>query len=89
MGFARKVADRVVFMDGGRIVEEGRPAEVSTHRGIRGLEVFSKPFCPDVRLRDRGNHHAQAPYPIGFQSFSGRCCSSTLREASLSTTGEH
>lgn len=25
MGFAREVADRVVFMDGGRIIEEGRP----------------------------------------------------------------
>jgi polar amino acid transport system ATP-binding protein len=28
MGFARRVADRVVFMDGGVIVEEGPPAEV-------------------------------------------------------------
>jgi polar amino acid transport system ATP-binding protein/general L-amino acid transport system ATP-binding protein len=28
MGFARKVADRVVFMDGGRIVEEGPPDEI-------------------------------------------------------------
>jgi len=28
MGFARKVADRVVFMDGGRIVEQGPPAEL-------------------------------------------------------------
>ncbi|MDH4140499.1 MAG: amino acid ABC transporter ATP-binding protein [Coriobacteriia bacterium] len=28
MGFARDVADRVVFMDGGVIVEEGTPAEV-------------------------------------------------------------
>lgn len=28
MGFAREVADRVVFMDGGYIVEEGTPAEV-------------------------------------------------------------
>ncbi|MDB5504018.1 MAG: glnQ [Tardiphaga sp.] len=27
MGFARTVADRVVFMDAGRIVEEGAPAE--------------------------------------------------------------
>nr|WP_246717033.1 amino acid ABC transporter ATP-binding protein [Aureimonas phyllosphaerae] len=27
MGFARQVADRVVFMDQGRIVEEGAPAE--------------------------------------------------------------
>ncbi|MGP3919687.1 amino acid ABC transporter ATP-binding protein [Nonomuraea sp. 10N515B] len=28
MGFAREVADRVVFMDGGVIVEEGEPAKV-------------------------------------------------------------
>ncbi len=28
MGFAREVGDRVVFMDGGVIVEEGRPAQV-------------------------------------------------------------
>jgi polar amino acid transport system ATP-binding protein len=28
MGFAREVADRVVFMDDGRIVEQGTPAEV-------------------------------------------------------------
>ena len=28
MGFAREVADRVLFMDGGVIVEEGTPAEI-------------------------------------------------------------
>ena len=28
MGFARRVADRVVFMDGGVIVEQGPPDEV-------------------------------------------------------------
>jgi polar amino acid transport system ATP-binding protein len=28
MGFAKHVADRVVFMDAGRIVEQGAPAEV-------------------------------------------------------------
>jgi polar amino acid transport system ATP-binding protein len=28
IGFAREVADRVVFMDGGVIVEQGRPADV-------------------------------------------------------------
>jgi len=28
MGFARDVASRVVFMDGGVIVEEGEPSEV-------------------------------------------------------------
>ena len=28
MGFAREVADRVVFMDGGLIIEEGTPEQV-------------------------------------------------------------
>jgi polar amino acid transport system ATP-binding protein len=28
MGFAREVAHRVVFMDGGRIVEQGKPGEI-------------------------------------------------------------
>ncbi|WP_307976406.1 amino acid ABC transporter ATP-binding protein [uncultured Streptococcus sp.] len=31
MGFAREVADRVIFMDGGYIVEEGTPEEVFEH----------------------------------------------------------
>ena len=28
MGFAKEVADRVVFMDGGRIIEQGTPGEI-------------------------------------------------------------
>jgi polar amino acid transport system ATP-binding protein len=28
LGFAREVADRVVYMDAGRIVEEGAPSQV-------------------------------------------------------------
>ena len=31
MGFARDVADRVIFMDGGYIVEQGDPHEVIEH----------------------------------------------------------
>jgi len=31
MGFARDVADRVIFMDEGRIVEEGTPEEIFSH----------------------------------------------------------
>ncbi|MFX3972846.1 glutamine ABC transporter ATP-binding protein GlnQ, partial [Streptococcus suis] len=31
MGFARDVADRVIFMDGGVIVEDGTPEEVFEH----------------------------------------------------------
>ena len=30
MGFAREVADRVLFMDEGKILEEGTPAEIFT-----------------------------------------------------------
>jgi polar amino acid transport system ATP-binding protein len=28
MGFAKEVADRVIFMDGGNIVEEGTPTDI-------------------------------------------------------------
>ncbi len=31
MGFARQVADRVVFMDGGRIIETGTPTQIFDH----------------------------------------------------------
>lgn len=31
MGFAREVADRVVFMDGGVVVEQGKPADIFDH----------------------------------------------------------
>jgi len=43
MGFAREVADRVVFMDEGVIVEEGEPAEVlSNPRNERTKAFMSK-----------------------------------------------
>ena len=43
MGFARSVADRVVFMDGGQIVEAGRPAEFfSSPRTERARDFLSK-----------------------------------------------
>jgi len=28
MGFAREVGDRVIFMDGGQIIEEGTPEQI-------------------------------------------------------------
>jgi ABC-type polar amino acid transport system ATPase subunit len=43
MGFAREVASRVVFMDGGKIVEEGKPDELFAHpRHPRTQEFLSK-----------------------------------------------
>lgn len=40
MGFARKVADRVIFMDRGEIVESGRPEEIFNAPKTQRLELF-------------------------------------------------
>ena len=40
MGFARDVADRVVFMDGGVIVEEGTPSEIFDHPKSERTKAF-------------------------------------------------
>ena len=43
IGFAREVADRVLFMDGGYIVEEGSPEEVILHpKEARTIDFLSK-----------------------------------------------
>jgi glutamate transport system ATP-binding protein len=43
MGFARRVAHRVVFMDEGQVVEEGKPAEFFTSpKSDRGRQFLSK-----------------------------------------------
>ena len=40
MGFARKVADQVVFMDEGRIVEVGSPDQIFEHSQSPRLKRF-------------------------------------------------
>lgn len=40
MGFAREVADRVIFMDNGRIEEEGAPEELFTNPKSQRLQAF-------------------------------------------------
>ena len=40
MGFAREVADRVIFMDAGVIVEEGTPAEIFDAPKSERLQSF-------------------------------------------------
>jgi glutamate transport system ATP-binding protein len=43
MGFARKAADRVIFMDAGQIVEENTPEEFFTNpRSMRAQDFLSK-----------------------------------------------
>jgi ABC-type polar amino acid transport system ATPase subunit len=40
MGFAREVADRVIFMDDGQIAEEGTPEEIFQHPKSERLKQF-------------------------------------------------
>ena len=43
MGFAREVGDRVLFMDGGRLLEEGSPEQIFTNpRNQRTQEFLAK-----------------------------------------------
>ena len=40
MGFAREVGDRVIFMDGGQIIEEGTPADIFDRPQSERLQNF-------------------------------------------------
>lgn len=42
MQFANEIADRVVFMDGGYIVEEGTPAKIFNHPEMERTKTFLK-----------------------------------------------
>ena len=43
MGFAREVATRVIFMDGGKILEQGSPDDIFNHpKDPRLVEFLSK-----------------------------------------------
>ena len=46
MGFAREVADRVIFMDGGVIVEQGKPEDVLLHPKEERTRTFLKRVLP-------------------------------------------
>ncbi len=57
MGFAREVADRVVFMDGGVVVEEGPPSEVIGNPQHNRTRAFL------ARMRQEDAAHAQGAPP--------------------------
>jgi polar amino acid transport system ATP-binding protein len=54
MGFARTVADRVVFMDGGVVVEQGDPREVINNPQHERTKTFLS------RIREENQEHAAA-----------------------------
>ncbi|HYN29770.1 MAG TPA: amino acid ABC transporter ATP-binding protein [Dermatophilaceae bacterium] len=64
MGFAREVADRVVFMDGGVVVEQGPPEEV-----IRNPQHSrTRAFLSRVSQEEAAGHHGAAIGPIDLDA---------------------
>ena len=47
MGFARDVADRVIFMDKGQIVEEGKPVDIFSNPKNERTKAFLKNYSED------------------------------------------
>ena len=56
MGFAREVADRVVFMDEGGIVEQGTPEQVLEHPTSERGRAFLRQAHRGVSHRGRAGH---------------------------------
>jgi polar amino acid transport system ATP-binding protein len=44
MQFARAIADRVIFLDGGKIVEEGKPEQFFEHPQTERAQQFLNMF---------------------------------------------
>ncbi len=55
MGFAKDVADRVVFMDDGRVVEEGAPSELFTNPKSQRLKEFLVTYISIIHIRHNDN----------------------------------
>ena len=58
MGFARKVANRVIFMDQGQIVEQNTPAEFFDHPTARAHQAVPE---PDPALNNSGRAGNRLP----------------------------
>jgi polar amino acid transport system ATP-binding protein len=50
MGFAREIADRVCFLDRGRILEQGRPERIFTDPTQRRTQEFLRRIIEAGRL---------------------------------------
>ena len=52
MGFAEEVADRVIYIDGGKIVEEGEPHAIFTKPQDERTKTFLKPLLKLQHLKE-------------------------------------
>jgi len=61
MAFARDVADRVIFMDGGLIVEEGPPSQVIGAPHEERTQVFLQRVLDPTHVRELGELEPSVP----------------------------
>ena len=63
MGFAREVANRMVLMDAGQIIESNEPSNSSSTRSTSGRSCSCARFCGDARLvaTHQLMHHLRRP----------------------------
>ena len=78
MGFARKVADRVVFMDDGELIEEGKPSEIFVNPKHERTREFISKILPEIstlfKIRKDGRIRIGLGYkspPMGFEDKDG------------------
>jgi ABC-type histidine transport system ATPase subunit len=68
MGFARHVADRVIFMDGGKVVEMGSPTDIFDNPQHERTKAFLRMF-----LTQNGNYQSTHASPRASASHSRSC----------------
>jgi len=79
IGFARKVADRVVFIDNGEILEQGEPADIFVTPGHERTREFISKILPEIstlfKIRRSGRIKIGLGYkspPMGFIDENGK-----------------
>ena len=62
MGFARQVADRVIFMDAGQIIEQNEPEAFFTKPAARADQALPQPDPVTERDQTKGRAREARPY---------------------------
>jgi len=67
MGFAREAADDVIFMDGGLIVERGKPDNIFEHPRHERTQAFLSAVLEPTRVAGGFEARRRAGQPTGFE----------------------
>ena len=88
MGFAKEVANRIVFMDAGQIIESNTPRTSSPIRSTRGPSCSSARSCGELRRRaDDGAELISIRYSLSPFALISNGTSMLLRFSSHAGTG--